>query len=90
MFNRGPGGAAWILQQAVGVETDGDVGPITLAAAQAAEADPRRLIDRLRASREAYERLRRDETSRFWPGLVNRWTKAHAKAIEFMGAPAVA
>jgi hypothetical protein len=88
MFNRGPGGAAWILQQAVGVETDRDVGPITLAAAQAAEAMPRALLDRLRAAREAYERLRRDETSRFWRGLVNRWNKAHAKAVELMSAVA--
>jgi hypothetical protein len=89
MFNRGPGGAAWILQKAVGVETDSDVGPVTLAAAHAAEATPRRLIDGLRAGREAYERLRRSETSRFWPGLVNRWNKAHAKALEFMTLPAL-
>jgi predicted peptidoglycan binding protein len=89
MFNRGPGGAAWILQKAVGVETDGHVGPITLTAAQAAEASPQQLIDRLREAREAYERLRRDETSQFWPGLVNRWNKAHAQALEFMGAPAL-
>ncbi|MFZ1103040.1 MAG: peptidoglycan recognition family protein [Hyphomicrobiaceae bacterium] len=89
MFNRGPGGAAWILQKAVGVATDRDVGPITLAAAQAAEAAPEQLLDRLRRSREAYERLRRDETSRFWTGLVNRWNKAHATALEFMSAPAV-
>jgi hypothetical protein len=87
MFNRGPGGAAWILQKAVGVETDGDVGPVSLAAAQAAEADARQLLDGLRASREIYERRRRNETSRFWPGLVSRWGKAHAKAVEFIGAP---
>jgi hypothetical protein len=87
MFNRGPGGAAWILQKAVGVATDSDVGPITLAASQAAEADPRQLIDRLRQAREAYERLRRSEASRFWPGLVNRWSKAHARALELLRAP---
>jgi hypothetical protein len=87
MFNRGPGGAAWILQKAVNVATDGQVGPVTLAAAQATEARPHDLIDRLRASREAYERLRRDETSRFWRGLVNRWSKAHAKAMEFAEEP---
>jgi lysozyme family protein len=87
VFNRGPGGAAWILQHAVGAETDRQIGPITLAAAQAAEASPRDLIDALRASREAYERLRRDETSRFWRGLANRWNKAHAKAVEFAEAP---
>jgi hypothetical protein len=86
MFNRGPGGAAWILQKAVGVETDGDVGPITLAAAQTAETNPRQLLDRLRQSRETYERLRRNESSPFWPGLLNRWSKAHAKALELMNA----
>ena len=50
--------------------------------------EPRQLVDRLRQSREAYERLRRNEASRFWRGLVNRWNKAHAKALEFMRAPA--
>jgi hypothetical protein len=88
MFNRGPGGAAWILQKAVGVETDTIVGPVTLAAARVAEAAPADLIDRLRASREAYERRRRDETSRFWAGLASRWSKAHAKAIELVNVQA--
>jgi hypothetical protein len=86
VFNRGPGGAAWILQKAVGVETDSDVGPVTLAAAHAAEASPRQLVDRLRQSREAYERLRRNEASRFWRGLANRWSQVHAKALELTGA----
>jgi hypothetical protein len=84
IFNRGPGGAAWILQHAVGVATDMTVGPVTLAAAQAAEADPQRLLDRLRLSREAYERQRRNETSPFWTGLSNRWTKARAIALELL------
>lgn len=87
MFNRGPGGAAWILQKAVGVEIDQHVGRDTLAAVRAAEARPRELLDRLRAARESYERLRRDESSRFWRGLVNRWNKAKQIAITFMPPP---
>jgi endonuclease/exonuclease/phosphatase family metal-dependent hydrolase/S1-C subfamily serine protease len=87
MFNRGPGGAAWILQKAVGVHIDQNVGRDTLAAVQAAEARPRELLDRLRAARESYERLRRDESSIFWQGLVNRWNKARQIAITFMPMP---
>lgn len=90
IFNRGPGGAAWMLQKAVGVQADRIVGPITLAAAHEAETVPRQLLDRLRTSREAYERLARNEASRFWRGLNSRWRKAHAKALEFMRAPDIA
>lgn len=84
MFNRGAGGAAWVLQKAVGVSTDRNVGPLTLAAAKAAEQQPRLLLDKLRAAREAYERIRRDESSEFWRGLVNRWNKARQLALSFM------
>ena len=50
-------------------------------------ARPRRpldLLDDLRQSREAYERLRRDESSPFWKGLVNRWNNALAAAKTFL------
>lgn len=72
-FNRGPAGAAKILQMAVGAAVDGVVGPKTRAALAALSPDG--ALDRLRAARERYERevARRDETSRFWRGLVNRW-----------------
>lgn len=81
MFNRGPGGSAWILQHAIGVDIDMQVGPITRDAVAKAERDPADLLTRLRASREVYERHRgRDESSRFWQGLVNRWNKAMAFA----------
>lgn len=80
VFNRGPGGAAWILQHAVGVETDMLVGPITRAAVAQAERDPAALLKNLRASREVYERRKRDERSDFWKGLVNRWNNALAYA----------
>src|SRR5262249_12703561 len=47
-------------------------------AEKAAETDAARLLAKLRAAREQYERdvARRDETSKFWKGLVNRWNKA--------------
>ncbi|WP_353475337.1 GDSL-type esterase/lipase family protein [Salipiger sp. H15] len=81
VFNRGPGGAAWILQHAVGAETDMSVGQKTRDAVAVAERNPARLVDKLRASREVYERhIGRDERSRFWQGLVNRWNKAQAFA----------
>ncbi|WP_335948446.1 C1 family peptidase [Salipiger bermudensis] len=84
MFNRGPGGAAWIVQHAVGVETDRVVGPITRTAIRTAEADPRAFLQRLRASREVYERRKRNESSRFWRGLVNRWNNALDFALSFL------
>jgi hypothetical protein len=84
IFNRGPGGAAWIVQHAVGVETDRVVGPITRAAIRTAEADPRAFLRRLRASREVYERRKRNESSRFWRGLVNRWNNALDFALTFI------
>ncbi|MGG7567694.1 C1 family peptidase [Rhodovulum sp. DZ06] len=90
VFNRGPGGAAWIVQHAVGVATDRVVGPITRGAVARAEADPAALLRRLRASREVYERRFRDESSRFWRGLVNRWNKALDFALTFPAGPAPA
>jgi lysozyme family protein len=84
VFNRGERGAAWILQKAVGVDTDQAVGSHTLAAVQRDEARPLALLDDLRQAREAYERLRRDESSPFWKGLVNRWNNALAAAKTFL------
>jgi hypothetical protein len=75
-FNRGPSGAAYILQRAVGVERDGVVGKDTRGAVE--RLAPGDVLTRLRAAREAYERedVHRDESSKFWNGLVNRWNKA--------------
>jgi hypothetical protein len=78
-FNRGPTGAAKILQRALSVKTDGSVGPNTKAAFKdQLHEDASELLDRLRAAREWYERVyaRRDESSKFWKGLVNRWNNA--------------
>jgi len=86
VFNRGAGGAAKILQQALGVGVDGGVGTITRTALQEAlTKDWRGLLKKLRASREWYERkyAHRDESSKFWKGLVNRWDNAMTKALSF-------
>jgi uncharacterized protein (TIGR02594 family) len=82
-FNRGPTGAARILQRAVGVRDDGEVGPQTRSAI--ADKTPDQLLVRLRAAREEYERevVHRDETSKFWRGLVNRWDNALTIARKF-------
>jgi hypothetical protein len=84
VFNRGARGAAWILQTAVGVKVDQSVGPITLAAVARDEVRPVDLLSKLRQAREDYERLRRDESSKFWKGLVNRWNKALTAAKTFL------
>jgi len=72
-FNRGPGGAAKILQMALGVHVDGGVGPETLGALRMAEKDPDKLLTALRAAREQYELRVAGRRERFWKGLVNRW-----------------
>jgi hypothetical protein len=89
-FNRGPKGAARILQRALGVKDDGSVGDGTRAALATAQADPRALLKKMRAAREQYERdvAHRDETSKFWKGLVNRWNNALAFALTFLPAEA--
>lgn len=89
-FNRGPGGAARILQRAVRVPDDGKFGPNTHAAMAGKSAE--QLLVALRAAREQYERqvVHRDESSKFWKGLVNRWNNALAQARKFSAeSPAV-
>ena len=84
-FNRGLGGAARILQRALGIPDDGAVGSATRSALAAAEQDVPGLLQKLRAAREDYERhvVGRDENSKFWRGLVNRWNKALEAARTF-------
>lgn len=72
-FNRGPGGAAKILQIALGVHVDGGVGPETLGALRQAEKDPVKLLAALRVAREQYELRVAGRREKFWKGLVNRW-----------------
>lgn len=84
-FNRGPGGCAKILQLAVNVTVDGKVGPQTIKAVSALEkADPIALLQRLRNARERYEVTFIGRRENFWPGLVNRWNKAHAFGLSLI------
>ena len=79
-FNRGPGGAAKILQMALGVTVDGGVGPETLGALRKAEKDPAKLLAALRIAREKYEMRVAGRREKFWKGLVNRWDNSLAFA----------
>ena len=79
-FNRGPGGAAKILQMALGVTVDGGVGPETLGAMRQAEKDPAKLLAALRVAREKYEMRVAGRREKFWKGLVNRWDNSLAFA----------
>lgn len=89
-FNRGPTGAARIFQRAVGADNDGEVGPLTLAAA--ARMTPAAIVEAIRPAREWLERqphpvgAGRDESSKYWNGLVNRWNKQLAFSRTLVGA----
>lgn len=94
-FNRGAGGAAWILQYALRYgfapalytgHRDRKVGPQTLAASRAARAT--RLIVALGHARTVYERTAipglkgaRDEGSAFWHGLFQRFVSDQVFAL---------
>jgi len=80
-FNRGPGGAAKILQRALGVQRDGKVGSVTIAALRDAEKDTPALIRKLRSAREDYERAIAGYRANLWRGLVNRWDNVTAAAL---------
>jgi len=84
-FNRGPTGAVKILQDALGLPADGLAGPKTKAALHEEEGNPGELVAKLRAARERYERRTRDESSRFWAGLSNRWDRQHADSRAMLG-----
>jgi hypothetical protein len=85
VFNRGGRGGARIMQRALGVHEDGVIGAKTRAVMALAETEPSGLLAKLRAAREQYERdvAHRDEASKFWKGLVNRWNKAIEVAKTF-------
>ena len=84
-FNRGPTGASMILQDALGLPADGIAGSKTKEALHEAEKNPEKLLGDLRASRECYERRTRDESSKFWAGLANRWDRQHADSLSMLG-----
>jgi hypothetical protein len=80
-FNRGPSGAAKILQMALDVEVDGVVGKDTKAAVAA--ADPAVLLGALRAARERYEDIVAPGRPNLRQGLINRWNNALTEARKF-------
>jgi lysozyme family protein len=90
-FNRGAKGAATILQIALGMTAiDGAVGAKTRAEfGRQLALGPDHLLKRLSKARETYERTTypwkpsaRNEQSKFWAGLSNRWAKADRIARE--------
>ena len=71
--NCGVQAAARILQRALKIKDDGDIGPVTLAAVRA--ADPARLVERLLLERVAYYSdiaLRRSQLRTFLAGWLSR------------------
>ncbi|MEY2410616.1 MAG: hypothetical protein QOF48_3286 [Verrucomicrobiota bacterium] len=81
VFNRGPTGAAKILQLALGVEADGIVGQKTRAAA--VKIDDGELLKKLRAARERYEDIVASGRPNLRQGLINRWNNALTEAKKF-------
>jgi lysozyme family protein len=89
-FNRGAKGAATVLQLALGAKpVDGIVGPMTHRefARQLEFPGATNILERITKAREIYERNQfawktssRDESSKFWKGLSNRWAKCHEVA----------
>ncbi|MBS5903670.1 putative membrane associated protein [Roseomonas mucosa] len=82
--NAGPSRAVKLLQKAVGVMADGSVGPITLAAARALEAE--RLIASFSEARLAYYRSL-DGFARFGRGWANRTEAVRMAALRMAGTP---
>lgn len=74
IVNRGPTGAAIILQKAVGAEEDGAVGPVTKQ--KMVGISPSDLLNKLDAAREVYELQKYGKREHLWKGLNNRWDKA--------------
>ena len=83
VFNRGAGGAARVLQRALGIGDDGEIGAQTQGAMEAAEGNAPALLQKLRAAREQYERDVVGYRPEFWTGLVNRCNNAAEIAKTF-------
>lgn len=80
IHHRGKTGAAKILQRALDVAQDGQIGPKTLAAAE--QLAPIDLLTKLRAAREEYELATYGKREQFWKGFTNRWNRALQLAKE--------
>lgn len=88
IYNRGPVAGARVLQKALGVVDDGEIGPTTRGAISA--VSPADLLPRLRAAREAYEIEKYGRRPLLWAGLTNRWNRALEDAKAFrVGLPTV-
>ena len=81
--NAGTFRSAQLLQEVLGVLVDGRIGPQTLAAA--AQADPRQLIDDLRARHERYYRGLANFAT-FGRGWLARLESRHREAVALLDA----
>jgi len=85
--NGGPGRAAMMLQGCLGVEVDGDIGPLTLAAVNALGGNSRvAMIDSYAARREAFYRLL-PTFATFGHGWLARVNTVAQEAIDIANAP---
>lgn len=83
-FNAGPGGAARVLQMAVGVTVDGAVGPATRSAVtDALKSGDNDLALRIHGSRWEYMsgKSRNPGKAQFWKGWRNRMTACARYAL---------
>lgn len=80
--NAGPGRATILLQRALGVTADGRVGPITRQAI--ASADPKALIAKFSAQKEAFYRSLHQP--RFIKGWLNRVASVQSNAAKMIPA----
>jgi len=89
-FNRGPDGAARILQMALGgsLEVDGRIGPTTRQ--ELAVRSAPQLLEALRKAREVYENQKYGPRPALRKGLVDRWDKALVEARAFQKGSQVA
>lgn len=86
-FNAGPGGAARVLQMAVGTDVDGKIGPKTKQAVQyyLQTEGPAAFLDAVHKARWSYmeNKSRNKGKAQFWKGWQNRMNKALAIAKTF-------
>jgi lysozyme family protein len=79
--NAGPGRSIKILQAAVGVPADGGLGPISMAAIQA--ADPVELIEKFSEGKEAFYRSL-DSFKTYGTGWLNRVAQVKVKSTSML------
>lgn len=85
MFNRGGGGAAGVVQIAVGTKVDRAFGPVTKRALEdAATVSPANLLAALRGACDVYEDRFAGARPNLRRGLINRWNDRLAMAKSFL------